>query len=72
MTEPRAFIGIDVSKARLDGAARPLDLAFQQPNDPTGIATVVALLAPLQPTAIVLEATGGFEAPWPPRWLPPA
>ena len=57
------FIGIDVSKARLDGAARPTTLTFQQPNDPAGIAAVVALLLPLRPALIVLEATGGLELP---------
>ena len=63
MQTPELFIGIDVSKARLDGAARPTALSFQQPNDASGIAAVVDLLRPLQPTLIVLEATGGFEMP---------
>ena len=63
MQPPELFIGIDVSKTRLDGAARPTGLTFQQPNDPQGIAAVVALLTPLQPAVIVLEATGGFEVP---------
>jgi transposase len=63
MQTPELFIGIDVSKARLDGAARPSGLTFRQPNDPPGIAAVGALLLPLQPAAVVLEATGGFEIP---------
>jgi transposase len=63
MQTAELFIGIDISKARLDGAARPGDLTFQQPNNAQGIAAVVALLLPLQPTVIVLEATGGFEFP---------
>jgi transposase len=63
MQTPELFVGIDVSKARLDGAFRPTGRSFQQPNDVTGIAAVVDLLRPLQPTLIVLEATGGFEAP---------
>ena len=57
------FIGIDVSKARLDGAARPTGLTFQRANDPHGIAAVVGLLRPLRPALIVLEATGGYELP---------
>jgi transposase len=57
------FIGIDVCKAALDGAALPQGLRFQQGNDPKGIAAVVALLLPLRPTLIVLEATGGLELP---------
>jgi len=63
MQPSELFIGIDVSKSCLDGSARPTGLTFQQPNDPQGIAAVVDLLKPLNPTAVVLEATGGFEAP---------
>jgi transposase len=63
MQPSELFIGIDVSKARLDGAARPAPLTFQQPNDPAGLAAVVALLLPLKPALIVLEATGGLELP---------
>jgi transposase len=63
MRTTHPFIGIGVSKARLDGAARPGPLTFQEPNDPGGIAAVVALLKPLKPARIVLEATGGYELP---------
>src|SRR5215211_2983123 len=63
MQTQELFIGIDVSKARLDGAGLPTALTFQQPNDAQGIAAVVALLLPVPPALIVLEATGGFEAP---------
>jgi transposase len=56
------FIGIDVSKARLDGAGRP-SLTFTQPNDEAGIAAVVALLQPLTVARVVVEATGGWEIP---------
>jgi transposase len=57
------FIGIDVSKARLDIACRPPGQALQYANDPAGIAALVATLAGLTPTLIVLEATGGYELP---------
>jgi transposase len=63
MQTQELFVGIDVSKAQLDGAGLPGDLAFQHSNDPQGIATVVSLLTTRQPTLIVLEATGGFEFP---------
>jgi transposase len=63
MQPQELFIGIDVSKATLDGATLPQGLCFQQHNDPKGIAAVVALLLPLKPTLIVLEATGGLELP---------
>jgi transposase len=63
MQTQELFIGIDVSKARLDGAALPAGLTFQQPNDPQGIAAALDLVRPLRPTLIVLEATGGLELP---------
>jgi transposase len=63
MSTSPLFVGIDVSKARLDGAARPSGLTFQQANDPEGIAAVLGLLRPLHPALIVLEATGGYELP---------
>jgi len=63
MTTPAVFVGIDVSKACLDGSCRPDGAPFQNPNDPAGIAAVVARLKALRPTLIVLEATGGLEIP---------
>jgi transposase len=56
------FIGIDVSKARLDGAGRP-HFPFSQPNDAAGIAAIVALLQPLAVALVTVEATGGWEIP---------
>jgi transposase len=61
MTAAPTFVGIDVSKDTLDVHVRPLREAFQVANDPSGIADLVARLAPLQPQLIVLEATGGRE-----------
>lgn len=63
MMTPEVFVGIDVSKARLDGACRPDGATFQHPNDGPGIQALVARLRALRPTLIVLEATGGLEAP---------
>jgi transposase len=57
------FVGIDVSKAHLDLAARPVGLAERLPNDEAGIGQVVARLQPLAPALVVLEATGGLEVP---------
>jgi transposase len=57
------FVGIDVSKAALDVHLRPQGEAFRAANDAEGIAELVARLAALAPAAIVLEATGGLEAP---------
>lgn len=55
------FIGLDVSKALLDGVVRPSGEVVQFPNDAHGHAALVAWLRPQVPTAIVLEATGGYE-----------
>jgi transposase len=56
------FIGIDVSKARLDVACRPTGQAFHHANDPQGIAALVERLRGLKPALVVMEATGGYEA----------
>lgn len=63
MAELPAFVGIDVSKARLDVHCRPDAAAFAVANDPIGVAELVARLAPLRPALVVLEATGGLEHP---------
>jgi len=63
MGAPTRFLGIDVSKARLDVFSRPDGSAWHQANDPDGIATLVARLCGLPPTLVVLEATGGYEIP---------
>jgi transposase len=63
MTSQPLFVGIDVSKARLDTALRPDGRTFADRNDPDGIAALVARLVALQPVLIVLEATGGYEMP---------
>lgn len=57
------FVGIDVSKAHLDIATRPGPKPERHPNDPAGVAAVVARLIPLAPALVVVEATGGLERP---------
>jgi transposase len=61
MNASATFLGIDVSKARLDVAARPGGAAWQEANDDEGITALVARLAALAPALVVLEATGGYE-----------
>ena len=63
MATPSTFVGIDVSKAHLDVAVRPGGATFRVANDPAGVADLVGRLAPLAPASVVLEATGGYEAP---------
>jgi transposase len=63
MTTSEAFIGIDVARDSLEVVSRPAGEQWQVANDPAGIAALLARLRPLQPTLIVLEATGGLELP---------
>jgi len=56
------FVGIDVSKARLDGHIRQRQ-SFQHENSEDGIAEILTLLRPLSVILIVVEATGGLEVP---------
>lgn len=63
MSEPQVFVGIDVSKAQLDVALRPTDDCWHTSNDELGIAGLVERLRTVQPTLVVLEATGGLEVP---------
>lgn len=55
------FIGIDVAKDRLDVHVLPSGEAFAVARDSEGVATLADRLGSLNPTLIVLEATGGFE-----------
>lgn len=57
------FVGIDVAKASLDVAVHPASESFNAANDEQGIALIVARMQELQPTLIVMEATGGLEMP---------
>jgi transposase len=61
MTSPSRFVGIDVAKATLDVAIGPEGTHRQLPNTDEGFDQLVALLRPLAPTLIVLEATGGYQ-----------
>lgn len=56
------FVGMDISQDTVDVAVHP-GTVFQIPHDDEGIAEAVKRVQPLQPTLIVLEATGGLEIP---------
>jgi transposase len=56
------FVGIDVAKRRLDVHLRPSGEGFTINHDGEEVTALVARLATLEPTLIVLEATGGMEA----------
>jgi len=55
------FIGIDVSKDRLDIHLCPGGEAFAVPRDGEGLAELVRRLEAVSAELVVLEATGGFE-----------
>jgi transposase len=55
------YMGIDVSKARLDVHARAADRDEAFSNDEAGIAALVAYARATAPRLMVLEATGGLE-----------
>ena len=61
MDQPTCFVGIDVSKDRLDVHLRPSGEAFHVPRDAEGLERLVERLAAVAPVLVVLEATGGFE-----------
>jgi transposase len=60
--DPR-FVGIDVSKSRLDVAIRPEGGQFGTGNDEAGIAQLISRLKEITVGLVVLEATGGLEIP---------
>lgn len=57
------FLGIDVSKERLDCACRPTGTSFRYENTATGIAALLKQVQEQLPQLLVLEATGGLERP---------
>ena len=65
------FIGIDVSKDRLDVCVLPSGETFVVTRDDEGLERLVERLRALAPVLVALEATGGYEtvvaAPSPPR-----
>ncbi len=58
---PSTFVGIDVSKSKLDVAVRPQAEQWQVAHEATAFPEHVTRLCALQPKLIVLEATGGLE-----------
>lgn len=62
MSSASLYVGIDVSKHQLDIALRPSGETYRLPHTEAGLSALVALLQPRQPTLVVLEATGGYEA----------
>ena len=59
MTGP--YVGIDVAKATLDVAIGSDGELVQVENNEAGIARLLERLGEVEPTLVVLEATGGYE-----------
>ena len=55
------FVGIDVSKSRLDVVMRPSQETWQSTNDEAGVRALVERLQSLSATLLIVEATGGYE-----------
>ena len=55
------FVGIDVSKDRLDVALRPGGDVFAVERNAAGLEILAERLKALSPQIVMLEATGGFE-----------
>ncbi len=61
MDKASTFVGIDVSKRRLDLHLRPAGERFAIDHDEANVAVLIERLVVLEPALIVLEATGGME-----------
>jgi transposase len=55
------YVGIDVSKDRLDAAVRPGGESFAVSRTGAGIDELIERLKPLSIKLVAIEATGGFE-----------
>lgn len=64
MSEQPVVVGIDVAKSHVDvamlGTSAP---AARFDNDDSGHKCLIEVLTPLTPALVVMEATGGYEAP---------
>jgi transposase len=56
------YVGIDVSKDRLDVHVRPSGEAFAAARDGEGVAALIERLRAVGPRVVAVEATGGFES----------
>ena len=58
MDRESLFVGVDVSKARLDIGLWPTAEGWSVPNDEAGIAELVSRLQEVQPALVVLGGHG--------------
>ena len=55
------FVGIDVSKSTLDVCIEPAVQTLHVAYDEAGVKQIIVRLKEINPTLIVMEATGGLE-----------
>ena len=63
MKQEEIYVGIDVAKDRVDVSIRPGGDTWSADYDERGMSELVSCLRTVEPTAVLLEATGGLEVP---------
>ena len=63
MEQEARFVGIDVSKAKVDVGVRPTGQRWVVSYDETGLGELVSQMEDLGPSLVLLEASGGLELP---------
>ena len=63
MKQAEIYVGIDVAKDRVDVSIRPGGDTWSADYDERGMSELVSCLRTAEPTAVLLEATGGLEVP---------
>jgi transposase len=61
MQKQSSFIGIDVSKSKLDVHVLPEGVSYSFPYEPQKLKALIRKLKQHNPVLIVMEATGGYE-----------
>ncbi|MDR2066641.1 MAG: IS110 family transposase, partial [Endomicrobium sp.] len=55
------FVGIDVSKSKLDVFVSMTNSYFSFPNDSSGINLLLKSISPTNDTLVLVDLTGGYE-----------
>ena len=63
MKQEETYVGIDVAKDRLDVGVRPEGDIWSVDYDEQAVSELVSSLLAVEPTTVLLEATGGLEVP---------
>ena len=61
MSQEPIYVGLDVSKERIDIAARPTGTSWSVSYDSDGVDDLVAQLKELSPAGVITESTGGLS-----------